>query len=345
MRVSASNNSMPRTALCAAAERYAHSASDTTKTEVILGTISSMNDYKTTLLAHLATYKRQSLGVHDDGVWSRNNRPYPHILPSEKADLNLVSGVRAIWAANPKTTRVKRHRDFHHLNSSQAFAINLFFPLLHDRDVHALLLRTLGIAAGAVEDWNFEVIIDRVELTNFDVVLQLEGQRRVFIEVKLTESEFGSVSDSDTQRRRREAIYLPRLAAKVTASALEVPGFFKMYQLLRNASYAAADRDQVMFIMPRQNRAVASAAERFTSEVVSEDYRPMIRTVFAEDLVASLLESDLPPNVLDSVAQDLRGQTLRAPHENVCCLIGLREKCSAHTRETGMYSASLGSTT
>jgi hypothetical protein len=270
-----------------------------------------MNDYKTTLLAHLATYKRQSLGVHEDGVWSRNNKPYPHILPTEKAEFNLVSGVRAVWAANPKTARVKRHRDFHHLNSSQAFAINLFFPLLHDRDVHASLLRALGVTARVIEDWNFEVIVDRAELTNFDLVLQLEGRRRVFIEVKLTESDFGAVSDSDTQRRRREVIYLPRLAAKVSASALEIPHFFKMYQLLRNASYAVADRDQVMFIVPRQNRAVASAVVRFTSEVVSEDYRQLIRTVFAEDLVASLLESDLPPNVLDAVGETADKYLLR----------------------------------
>lgn len=262
-----------------------------------------MNDYKTTLLAHLATYKNAVLGVHEAGVWSRNNRPYPHILPSDKADLNLVSGVRALWAASPKASRVKRHRDFHHLNSSQAFAINLFFPLLHAREVHALLLRALGVTAGAIEDWNFEVIIDRAELTNFDLVLQLEGQRRVFIEVKLTESEFGAVSDSDTQRRRRDLIYLPRLAAKVSASALEIPHFFKMYQLLRNASYAATDRDQVLFIVPRQNTAVASAADRFTSKIVSEDYRPLIRTVFAEDLVANLLTADLPSNVRAAVGE------------------------------------------
>lgn len=270
-----------------------------------------MNDYKTTLLVHLATYKNAVLGVHEDGVWSRNNRLYPHILPSDKADLNLVSGVRALWATSPKASRVKRHRDFHHLNSSQAFAINLFFPLLHARDVHVLLLRALGVSAGAIEDWNFEVIIDRAELTNFDIVLQLEGRRRVFIEVKLTESDFGAVSDSDTQRRRRDLIYLPRLAAKVSVSALEIPHFFKMYQLLRNASYAATDYGQVVFIMPRQNRAVAAVAERFTSEVVSEDYRPLIRTVFAEDLVASLLQSDLPPDVLNAVGDTADKYLLR----------------------------------
>ena len=270
-----------------------------------------MNDYKTALLAHLATYKRQFLGVHEDGVWARNNRPYPHILPPDKAELNLVSGVRGLWAASPKASRVKRHRDFHHLNSSQAFAINLFFPLLYDRDVHASLLRALGLATGVVEDWNFEVVIDRVELTNFDVMLQLEGQRRVFIEVKLTETEFGSVSESNTQRLRREAIYLPRLDGKVSASALDGPAFFKMYQLLRNASYAAADRDQVLFIMPRQNTAVASAADRFTSEVVSEDYRPLIRTVFAEDLVANLLNSDLSSNVRAAVGETADKYLLR----------------------------------
>ncbi len=279
--------------------------------ERIFGIISSTNNYKTTLLAHLAIYKNAVLGVHEDGIWSRNKKPYPHILPSDKAELNLVSGVRALWAANPKASRVKRHRDFHHLNSSQAFAINLFFSLLRARAVHASLLRGLGVTAEAVEDWNFEAIVDRAELTNFDLVLQLKGQRRVFIEVKLTESEFGAVSDSDTQRRRREFLYLPRLTTKVSASALEIPHFFKMYQLLRNASYAATDRDQVVFIMPRQNRALAAVVERFTSEVVTEDYRPLIRTVFAEDLIASLLQSDLLPDILSAVGETADKYLLR----------------------------------
>ena len=270
-----------------------------------------MNDYKTTLLAHLETYKNAVLGVHEDGVWFRNNKPYPHILPSDKAELNLASGVRALWAASPKVSGVKRHRDFHHLNSSQAFAINLFFPLLHAHDAHASLLLALGVTVGVVEDWNFEEIVDHAELTNFDVVLQLGGHRRVFIEVKLTESEFGAVSDSETQRRRREVIYLPRLSAKVSASALAIPHFFKMYQLLRNASYAATDRDQVVFIMPRQNRAVAAVAEWFTSEVVSENYRPLIRTVFAEDLIESLLQSDLLSDILSAVGETADKYLLR----------------------------------
>lgn len=129
--------------------------------------------------------------------------------------------------------------------------------------------------------------------------------------MKLTESEFGAVSDSETQRRRREVIYLPRLAAKVSASALAIPHFFKMYQLLRNASYAATDRDQVVFIMPRQNRAVAAVAEWFTSEVVSENYRPLIRTVFAEDLIESLLQSDLPSDILSAVGETADKYLLR----------------------------------
>ena len=256
-----------------------------------------MNDYKTLLLKHLAKYKSTVLGVSEDGLWSRNKRPYAHILPSDEADLNLVPGARAIWTAIPLKDRPKTHRDFHHLNSSQAFALNLFLPLLNSPSAHGPMLQALGVSVETIEEWKFEAIPDRIERTNFDVVLQLQRQRRVFIEVKLTEAEFGCVSQSESQRLRRETIYRSRLNSKVDPSALESPTFFSMYQLLRNASYATLDGDEVVFVVPRQNTSVASAAARFISEVVSEEYRAVIRTVFAEDLITTLLKTDLPDSV------------------------------------------------
>lgn len=270
-----------------------------------------MHDYKSVLLAHLANYKSDVLGVNEDGVWSRNKRAYSHILPSEKGELNLVNAARAIWSAIPPNDRPKRHRDFHHLNSSQAFAINLFLPVLYELNAHAPLLHALGVSAQSIEEWQFEAVPDPNERTTFDLALKLPGSRKVFIEVKLTESEFGTVANSATQRNRRDTIYLPRLADKVNPSALDAPAFFKRYQLLRNASYATLDGSEVVFVVPRQNRTVAAAATHFTSEIVSVKYRPVIRTVFAEDLVAALMGADVSPELLGSLADTADKYLLR----------------------------------
>ena len=64
--------------------------------------------------------------------------------------------------------------------------------------------------------------------------------------------------------------------------------------------------------MPLRNLTVAAvAAEWFTSEVVSENYRPLIRTVFAEDLIESLLQSDLLSDILSAVGETADKYLLR----------------------------------
>ena len=85
--------------------------------------------YQDRLLAHLAAYKQTDLGVSKPGVFHYRGKDVPrdHILPIDKADLNLLPLARGLEpsfrARNPQITR---HRYFHHLNSSQAFTFNLF---------------------------------------------------------------------------------------------------------------------------------------------------------------------------------------------------------------------------
>jgi hypothetical protein len=40
--------------------------------------------YKETMWRHLADYKVSVLGIHSNGIWKKNKREYPHILPIEK---------------------------------------------------------------------------------------------------------------------------------------------------------------------------------------------------------------------------------------------------------------------
>jgi hypothetical protein len=50
--------------------------------------------YPDRLRAHLAVYKRDTLGVEQDGIWSRNGKAYPHILPKDQLRLNFLPPLR-----------------------------------------------------------------------------------------------------------------------------------------------------------------------------------------------------------------------------------------------------------
>jgi hypothetical protein len=118
-----------------------------------------MTSYADALKAHLATYKRERLGVLEDGLWLKNQRPYSHILPEGLRRLNVLETIRReFWQFHEsRETVIRLHSDFHHLNSSQAFAFNVFFPFFGLPGVApALLLRALGIEARGVNKWALE---------------------------------------------------------------------------------------------------------------------------------------------------------------------------------------------
>lgn len=202
---------------------------------------------------HLATYKRSVLGVAEDGVWLRNGRPYAHILPAALKHLNVLEPVRdALWE-HAHRAGIRLHSDFHHLNSSQALAFNLFFPVLAAGAAAHSLVKALTGQDGRVVSWAFEAVPDRVEGTNFDVALALYGGGTVYVEVKYTESGFGTAVPDEAHLRKLAEVYRPRLIGKVDPSFLEPANFFPNYQLLRNVSHLGSEADRVVFVVPSGN--------------------------------------------------------------------------------------------
>lgn len=253
------------------------------------------SSYQVRLREHLALYKREVLGVEEDGTWSYRGRaiPYPHILPRGKERLNILNGVRdEFWSYFERQKReeprpAKLHRDFAHLNSSQALAFNLFFPLLGSTRAEPLaLLSALGSPGEPVAKWRFEEVLDPGEGTNFDVAITLASGRRVLVEVKLTESEFGTCANDHKHQRKLTDIYTNRLAGKVAPEVLEEAAFFARYQILRNVSYARETTD-VVFLVPEANEALAEGIS-FIRETVLADHRPSVRVVYLEDLLDTL---------------------------------------------------------
>ena len=256
--------------------------------------------YRRALLGHLAEYKSAVLGIHEDGVWRRSGKTYPHILPEAQANRNLLDPICEPCLDYLKAGKKKLHRDFPHLNSSQAFALNLFFPFLQDVGGRSALLAALKVT-GSIKSWDFEAVPWPAEGTNFDLMLSLSHGPRVYIEVKLTESGFGRARPNDLRSKKLTTIYRPRLMDKVPPAILEELAFFDRYQLLRNLCYVDEPAGStLLLVFPNRNLEARSEADDFL-RLVGPLLAERVRVVFAEDLAAALLAGAQEPSAAADV--------------------------------------------
>ncbi len=252
-----------------------------------------MTEYASQMKEHLAAYKRQRLANVPDGIWRSNQQTYPHILPEESHHLNIVDTVREeFWQYfDEHKAELPLHTDFHHLNSSQAFAFNLFFIWMRDSVAQAALLQALGVRVGSILDWRFEHMPDQSERTTLDFYAEYSDASRVLIEVKLTESKFGAAEANERHCLKRIETYLPRLVGKVSQESLNESNFFLNYQLFRNLSHLDLARgDQLVLLAPRGNAFTWSQANRFLDFLLPE-YHSAVHVVAVEDLLERLAES------------------------------------------------------
>lgn len=256
-----------------------------------------MKNYKLALQKHLERYAEQRLGVTEKGEW--RGRAYAHILPGRHWHLNLLEPYRkqlmAYCQAHPS---IKRHQGFHHLNSSQAFAFNLFYPYFSGGGTAAqALTRALGVP-GQVSDWQFECVPDVKEGTNVDVMWHVDPAETVFCEVKLSESDFGPAVADEKHRTKLSEVYRPRLEPMISADLVEERVFFKHYQILRNISLLAVHRaSQLVFLFPQANAALSAPLQRVLSGLDAKT-RDRVRIAHAEHCIRDLArDTSLTPEL------------------------------------------------
>jgi hypothetical protein len=110
--------------------------------------------YQEEIKKHLAEVKRRHLGINESGVSLYRGREVreDHILPVAVGDRNLLDEAAPAANAFLRDHGYQRHRYFHHLNSSQAFAFTLFFPYFDGGpEAASALLRALGRGGALVE--------------------------------------------------------------------------------------------------------------------------------------------------------------------------------------------------
>ena len=249
-------------------------------------------NYQDRLRAHLAKYKFRVLGVLANGAWKGVRTgavaEQPHILPAAQARLNILAPYRErFWQEFDGGEQRPLHRDFAHLNSSQAMCFNLFYPLLADPAwASAFVQGVLGIK-GAPRSMAFEYVEDPEENTHFDFFAELESGAKLYFEAKLAELGFGTI---DLLPRERTALlqrYTPRLSGLVDAKWLEPDAFFRRYQLLRNLAYLGQPGSLLYLVVPRANESLAQAL-RILPEVTAGALQERVRVLYLEDIVERL---------------------------------------------------------
>jgi hypothetical protein len=239
----------------------------------------------------LSTYRRDVLGVEDDGIWVQNGKAYAHILPKEKYQLNILASFRdEFWQQFPGQ-HIQLQRDFHHLNSSQALCFNLFFPMLMaDGQGLASLLGALGIAGLPKIGACFEFQPGLTEGTCIDFSMPLQSGGRVNFEIKYTESEFGSAKADEAHIDKFERTYRSRLSGRFVESFCCATQFLEHYQIARNIWHLnEAAGDIAVFLYPKANRCLTQE-EPIIRACAIEPFQSRIRIVYLEDLIHDLWE-------------------------------------------------------
>lgn len=246
-----------------------------------------MTSYAEKAKRHLSRYRTTRLGVRERGRPKGKAQEYGHIVPETLRQLNIIEGYRAEiseWLRSQRSG-IKLHDGFHHLNSSQAACLNLFWPMLNS-DQPSLIAESLGLGPTKVSCWEFEKVENSAEGTNFDLYLELVPDRRVYLEFKYTECEFSAGVKNSRRRQKFLEIYAPALEDKVAPKFLELEVFLRNYQILRNLAYFRPEQgDYVVFVIPRENTKLSSVSHVLDDAMQDPSIRSQVKIRHLEDVL------------------------------------------------------------
>jgi hypothetical protein len=240
-------------------------------------------------------YKVTYLGVKEAGLFKYRGKTLKmsHILPRRHREMNILEEYRSRFFAS-ESSRIKLHRFFHHLNSSQAMCINLFYPLIAE-DLLTLVTSFLGIpsACDLISSFEKESPVEAaVRRTFFDFHIQHSRSHEIFFEVKYTEHGFAKAKKDEEHKQKYKDTYRPLLHRSVYLADIcqDETFFLNHYQVLRNLVHIGETK-QLVLLFPAGNSAVRSEADRAFKEFLTDAGRSKVKIVLLEDLL-SYFESE-----------------------------------------------------
>lgn len=215
-------------------------------------------EFNERVLESLVNYKEKVMHIKGKGVWSKNNKSYPHILPDSSSNLLPQA------AKFKQLPSIKLHTGAAHLNSSQMMCINFFSPLFKDdKRLIELICKQLNLPITPdmkITNKQFEYTPNGPKHTNFDFYVELSTGEKFYFEIKYTERKFGGVSiDSKYPERYEkewECFYKDQTDKSKYFKDILQKDFYKNYQINRNIAYITAEnaeREFVCFVYPYDN--------------------------------------------------------------------------------------------
>jgi hypothetical protein len=240
------------------------------------------------LMDHLKWYKQECLKDNVNGTF--RSKPHPHIFDKPEKNLLLIGDYDDALQKQMNGLGTELRSDFSHLTSSQAFAVNFFSPLIAEKK-----LRIIDPCFDFVlPECKFEKILDDEESTQFDFyAIDNEGKRSCSVEVKYSESGFGSTIGDATHLDK----FLNDYESKMR-TLTDVPQdnwqFFEYYQVWRNLLYTLRNPGQhICFLFPAFRSDLKQTIEIIIGKC-KEEYHPFFHIIYADDVVNSIIKSNSP---------------------------------------------------
>lgn len=248
--------------------------------------------------------------------------PYPHIFKELKD--NFIDGefpTKKCLKGNLTDNEIKYHYA-EHVNSSQTMCIAYFKKFFELKEyepflAEVLMMQGIDISGGnEFTDAIFEYIPCAKEGTNFDFYLKLTDGKQITWEIKFTESEFGRTTQGGENKKyidKYEETYIPMLrdcayydfpdvdcddyrclqTGVLTDDCCahdkcSINEFYRYYQIRRNILYAKKKGDYVLFLTPRENKAL-DEGRAYIEQYASKWGTDHIRNIYWEDLLDTTL--------------------------------------------------------
>jgi len=245
----------------------------------------------------LGIYREKNLGISEAGIFKYRgkNLSKKHILPLKFSKFNIIENYREEFYSSPEA-QINFHKYFHHLNSSQALCINLFFPLIFENKLN-LLSKMLCIPINDPVKSCFEkesqIEIGNRRKTNFDFFMQLPEGVKIYFEIKYTEEEFGKTKDDSEHRAKFKETYKPLLKnnAFIKKEYHEMLSFFDKYQIMRNLCHID-DHSYVVFVYPTENVKVHKQALFAQNQLLTDKGKRKFQIMPIQTIINNILGND-----------------------------------------------------
>lgn len=242
----------------------------------------------------LGVYRKEKLGIQEAGFFRYRGKDLlkEHILPKKFSSHNIIQYYRSAFYSSP-SSKITLHKYFHHLNSSQALCINLFFPLIFEEKLD-LVLHMLDIPSLKPMESCFEKESE-LELgggrkTNFDFYIQLSDKTKIYFEIKYSEEEFGKAKNDEEHRVKFAKTYQPLLKNNdfINNEYHEMTSFFNTYQIMRNFCHID-DNSFVVFVYPKANQKIHLQTQSAHENMLTDKGKSKFKVLPLETTIDEIL--------------------------------------------------------